>query len=403
MRSSRPDRNDNAATPRLSESLQKPSPRDVSHSKDDCCAKETLLSKESCNAKPIAHTTIDAPLSDGSHKAMETSPSSDCSSAGSLPPSPLTVAAVAAHNRHLQTEQWNERRNLSYQSRDGVELRRRFVGNGSLAYHSDAESTAYPLKDTITSCSERQSRIEKWVDTERQQGACSLEDSSHCDASKDGDKGHEGFSDGKAAASFESGTVLTLSEHRFSVTDGGESAKHGEAGSTTENARHSVTDYFNMYPGARPKTYSTSKLKSLQHTTSKLTPQGKLDQAVTPAAKEKTTDERSPPMSSPNSSLTCSASNATQRDYFQGTDLDLSLSTIVEDDVSSVEGLTGASVSSVTGLTGASVSSVTGLTGASVSTTMSLDDRKFRQGVSALDEKIIKVKESLQIWKQKFS
>lgn len=70
-----------------------------------------------------------------------------------------------------------------------------------------------------------------------------------------------------------------------------------------------------------------------------------------------------------------------QKDYFQGTELDLSLSTIQED----------------------GVSTLTGITGASVSTAMSLDDQVFREGIAALDENIAKVHEALQRTKKMFS
>ena len=376
VRFSRLDRNESTTTSHVNE---KPSSRSVSHSKGTCNNKETPLAKESSNTRPIP-LPRDASLCRGTYNAGETSLSKDSLSTRSIPPSPLTVEAVAAHNQHLDTMQ-SKGGNFSFHSWEGGEHHRSLVGNQSLPYHSDPESTAFPPRSTQTNSLKHHHRIQQWstgVDSERQQAAQSLEHSLHHDAFEDVASEDKECSDGRADTVSETGSVPTLSEIPISETDSGESAKHSEARVAANNTRHSVTEYFKKYPDTRR---TSSAPKSPQRTMPKPAYQNKSDQSVTPAARKNATDKRSPPISSPNSSLTCSASNTTQKDYFQGSELDISLSTIPED----------------------GLSSVTGLTGVSMSTAMSLDDRKFKEGVSALDEKITKVKESLQVWKQAFS
>jgi hypothetical protein len=75
-------------------------------------------------------------------------------------------------------------------------------------------------------------------------------------------------------------------------------------------------------------------------------------------------------------------SETTQKDYFQGTELDLTLSTIPEDGSSTLTTLTGVSINSAA---------------------IAANDRKFRQGVDALDQHIVKVKESLSKLRKNFS
>ena len=84
----------------------------------------------------------------------------------------------------------------------------------------------------------------------------------------------------------------------------------------------------------------------------------------------------------PSQTLSVSSVTTNQLDYFQGTELDLSLSTIPEDGSSTITGMTGVSITS---------------------TALAANDHRFRQGVNALDEKIVKVKESLEVWKKTFS
>ena len=379
VRFSRLDRSENITTSHFNETSQKQSSRDVPHTKEAYSKEETRLPKESSNTKSTPQPK-DTSLCGGQYNAGEMSLSENSLSTGTIPPSPLTVAAVAAHNQHLKTMQ-SKRGNFSFHSWDGGEHQRSLVGNQSLPYHSDPESTIFPPQGSRKGSHKPHSRIQQWstgVDTERQQAAQSLKHSSHHGAFDHMASKNKDCSDGKADTYSETGSVPTLSEIPFSETDAGQSAKDCESESATNNIRHSVTEYFKKYPDTRQ---TSSAPKSPQLTPPKPSYQNKNNQSITPAVREKAADKRSPPISSPNSSLTCSTSNTTQKDYFQGSELDISLSTIPED----------------------GLSSVTGLTGASISTAMSLDDRKFKEGVSALDEKITKVKESLQVWKQAFS
>lgn len=317
--------------------------------------------------------------------------------------SSLTEAAIAAHNRHLdavkdRAEVFARKQNVSFHSWDGVDLQRSHARNRSQLYHSDPESMVSPPKKAGTSGRHHHHR-----DHNHQQKQQHLQNSqqlllpgevfevfdhNHSNHLSSGSGGTErlNINDNRAEIQLEEETLNTLSEMTMNETDMNK-VKVPPDTRVTDTSRHSLTEYFKKYPDSKPTDSKPTDVRpkvlpkldssrsgedQLVYTTEHSSPGPKM-----------TLTEKSPPISSPNASasLILSASDTTQKDYFHGTELDLSLSTIQED----------------------ALSSVTGTTFGSVATAMSLDDRAFREGIATLDENIAKVHEALQRTKKMFS
>lgn len=358
------------------ESSHKVSSRNAPHFTGTHRAKHQSASKESVSKH--APPTKDASLSSVKFDSGDAFLSEDSLlSTGPIAPYPLTLEAVAAHNDHIDSLSEGD---LSCHSWDGTKKHRASLGNESQPYHSDPETAVVPSKPTITSSHKHYSRIRQWstgVEEEWRQAAGSSEQSSFHDEFEHTARKSKISSDGKADSLSETRIAPSLSEFPISEASGSESLKHGA--SARDATRQSESDYFRKHSETNKSAITT---KSLPPTPSKPGSQDHSKESAMPRPKETSPDKTSPAISSPNSSVGHSTSNTSQKDFFHGTELDMSLSTIPED----------------------GLSCVTSLTGASVNTAMlSLNDQKFREGVSALDDKITKCKESLQVWKKTFS
>ena len=356
---SRPDRNENVSAAPFTETGQKQktvdftlhgsqSPRNAQNTKDSFDAKPKPLTKDSSHSKELSL------LSEASLSTR------------SVPPSPLTVAAVAAHNHNLaKSEQSAD--DLSLHSWDGGEQQQAQSGNRSLPYHSDPESAALPSRSKY----HHHSRIRKWSSDVRGETQTAGEGKQTSPVAAFDNK--PDINQTKTDAGSEEATVPTLSEYPISETESGVPVKPADPATAGDQSRHSVTDYFKKYPESTQlsETSPSPEAASAQNT----------DEVISTTARE-SSEKETPTISSPNSSLMHSASNTTQKDHFHGTELDISLSTIQEDGLSTITGLTGASIST---------------------TALSLDGQKFKEGISTLDQKIGNVAKSLQNLKKTFS
>lgn len=280
------------------------------------------------------------------------------SEAESAPSSHITIAALAAHNRQMDAALTRED-SFSLHSWDGLD-RYRFVTenqNRPVLYYSDPESSISHQRKggDLDSGGRLSHRLPDPPDKRL------LPET----AKRKGDYKKEG----RHSVNFD-----TVKESDAGCTNEKNSHEALSTKHVADSSRYSVTDYFKKYP------YSpqiVTRAKSPKHDTIKPFVH---DSPPSSPPVEKAAVKPSPPISSPNSTLTLNSMDL-QKDYFQGTELDLSLSTIQED----------------------GASTLTGITGASVSTAMSLDDQVFREGIAALDENIAKVHEALQRTKKMFS
>ncbi|KAL8618815.1 hypothetical protein ACOMHN_000243 [Nucella lapillus] len=298
----------------------------------------------------------------------------------------LTMAAIAAHNQKLGTAQKDAHRSSVHS--DGAKHQKAEVGNQSRPYHSDTMSMVAPDKDGSGSAGHKYGHIESWsadVESERHPVAGSGKDlfcrrnaahqspPSHdnSDAASETESiatlSEVPISQGKAGSLLETQSLHSLSETSISEMASFQSVKEVKSGAGSGKTSTSMVEPGRKYPRATPTI--TPSATSVYASSPPVSPRKKNLQ-VEWAARGRT----SPSTISLNSALTNSTSSVTQRDFFQGSTLDLSVSTIPEDAQST-------------------------MTGASLSAMGSVDNDKFAEKIEKLTGVIDKRKEDLRQYK----